>query len=124
MLDKPTNVEAYIGQFPPEVQQRLEQIRKAVIKIAPQAQERISYGMPGYYLNGQLVFFAAFEKHIGFYALPEGNEAFRSEISQYKTGKGSIQFPMGEKLPLELIKKIVTFRVAENLAKKTSNKTK
>ncbi|MBD3583005.1 iron chaperone [Flavobacterium selenitireducens] len=117
MQAKANNVDDYIARFPPAVRKRLDDIRATIKAIVPQAEERISYGMPGYYLNGQLVFFAAFAKHIGFYALPQGNEAFRSEIARYKTGKGSIQFPLDEALPLALISNIVSMRVSENLAK-------
>lgn len=119
------NVDEYIARFPEEVQNKLKQMRTAIQKAAPEAQETISYQMPAYKLHGVLVYFAAFKNHIGFYATPTGSEAFRKELSVYKIGKGSIQFPLNEPLPLKLITEIVQFRVAENLEKKgTKNNTK
>ncbi len=114
---KPTTVDAYIANFPEEVQILLAQVRSTVKQAAPNAEERISYGMPGYYLNGQLVFFAAFKNHIGFYATPTGHEAFAKELAKYKQGKGSVQFPLNEPIPLDLIKRIVEFRVKEQMEK-------
>ena len=89
-------------------------MRKTIKAAAPNAEELISYQMPAYKYKGVLVYFAAFEKHIGFYATPTGHSAFKKELSQYKTGKGSVQFPLTEPLPLELVKRIVQFRVKEN----------
>lgn len=117
-MKKPQNVDEYISSFPEEIQAVLEQIRSTVKKAAPEAEEVISYSMPAYKLNGVLCYFAAFESHIGFYALPEGNETFKKELSQYKTGKGSIQFPLNKPIPFDLITKIVAFRRNENLLKK------
>lgn len=117
-MDKPTSTAAYIASFPKEVQAKLEQVRATIKKAAPEAEETISYGMPAFKLNGPLVYFAAFKGHIGFYALPSGNEAFQKELAKYKMGKGSIQFPLDEPMPLALITKIVQFRVKENAAKK------
>ncbi len=114
---KPTTVDAYIANFPEEVQILLAQVRPTVKQAAPNAEERISYGMPGYYLNGQLVFFAAFKNHIGFYATPTGHKAFAEELAKYKQGKGSVQFPLYEPIPLDLIKRIVEFRVKEQMEK-------
>ena len=115
---KPRDVDAYIKGFPDQVQGILQQIRETIKKSAPESEEVISYGMPGYRLFGQqLVFFAGFKNHIGFYALPSGNEAFQKELSRFKTGKGSIQFPLDEPIPFKLIRKIVEFRIAENLEK-------
>ena len=112
------NVDAYIETFPPAIRKLLNQIRKTVLKHAPTAEEGISYGMPGYKLQGKpLVYFAAFKNHIGFYATPSGHEAFAKELSVYKQGKGSVQFPLTEPMPLDLIARIVQFRVAENLEK-------
>ncbi|MFT3978859.1 MAG: DUF1801 domain-containing protein [Ferruginibacter sp.] len=112
------DVDAYIDQFPGSVQEALRQVRSTIVKTAPQAEESISYGMPAYKLNGKpLVYFGGYEKHIGFYATPTGHEAFQKELSAYKQGKGSVQFPLSEKMPLALIKKIVQFRVAGNKEK-------
>ena len=117
--DKFKTVDEYIASFPKEKQTLLQNIRKAVQEVAPKAEEGISYGMPAYKLSGKpLVYFAAFDKHIGFYATPTGHSAFKKELSMYKQGKGSVQFPLGETLPIELIKRITTFRVNENSSKK------
>ena len=117
-MNKPTNVNEYIANVPKEVQLLLEQIRKTILENATEAEESISYGMPAYKLYKKpLVYFAAYENHIGFYATPSGHEAFSAELSQYKQGKGSVQFPINEVLPLDLIKKIVIFRAAENKRK-------
>jgi uncharacterized protein YdhG (YjbR/CyaY superfamily) len=100
------------------VQLLVEQIRKTILENAPEAEESISYGMPAYKLYKKpLVYFAAYENHIGFYATPSGHEAFSTELSQYKQGKGSVQFPINKPLPIELIKRIVLFRVEENRKK-------
>ncbi|HYE09776.1 MAG TPA: DUF1801 domain-containing protein [Patescibacteria group bacterium] len=114
---KYSTIDEYVKGFPPEIQKKLEQLRAAVKMIAPTAEEIISYQMPTFYLNGNLVHFAAFKNHIGFYPAPSGIEAFKQELSQYKGAKGSVQFPIDQPLPMELIKKIVEFRVAENLKK-------
>jgi uncharacterized protein YdhG (YjbR/CyaY superfamily) len=112
------NVSEYIRSFPEETQKLLEGIRKAIRQAAPQAVESISYGMPAYKLNGKpLVYFAGYEKHIGFYATPTGHSAFSEELSKFKQGKGSVQFPLDEPMPLELIARITKFRVEENLLK-------
>lgn len=111
-------IDEYISIFPRNVQDILEKLRKTIKESAPEAEEAISYGMPTFKLNGNLVHFAAYKNHIGFYPSPSGIEAFKKEISQYKSGKGSVQFPIDEPLPLELVKKIVIFRVKENLMKK------
>ncbi len=110
-------VDAYIASFPKEVQKRLNELRLAIKKNAPKAEEKISYGMPGYTLGSPLVYFGAFQKHIGFYATPSGNIAFRKELLKYKTSKGAVQFPFDKPLPLTLIAKIVKFRVKENIEK-------
>ena len=102
---------------------QIEAHQRTVQKAAPKAAEVISYQMPAFKLNGMLVYFAAFKNHIGFYALPSGHHTFKKELSIYKTGKGSVQFPLEEPLPLKLIVKIVKFRVKENLEHtKTRNK--
>ena len=116
-------IDEYIAEQPVEVRERLEIIRLTIQKAAPKAAEVISYQMPAFKLNGMLVYFAAFKNHIGFYALPSGHHTFKKELSIYKTGKGSVQFPLEEPLPLKLIVKIVKFRVKENLEHtKTRNK--
>jgi uncharacterized protein YdhG (YjbR/CyaY superfamily) len=119
---KPKNIDEYIIGFPEEIQKILKEIRSTIKKAAPEAEEKISYGMPAFMLNGILVYFAAFKNHIGFYALPSGNEAFKKEISAYKTGKGSIRFPLDKPLPLDLITKIVKFRIKENSEKAAAKK--
>ena len=108
-------IDDYIAEQPVEVRERLEILRLTILKAAPKAEEVISYQMPAFKLNGMLVYFAAFKNHIGFYALPSGHHAFKNELSVYKTGKGSVQFPLDEPLPLKLIAKMVKFRVEENL---------
>lgn len=108
-------VDEYIAAFPKEVQQQLALLRKTIKKRAPKAEESVSYGMPAYkYLGRPLVYFAGYEKHIGFYATPTGHDAFKKELAKYKQGKGSVQFPVTEKLPMPLIEKIIQFRVTEN----------
>ncbi|PBI90785.1 hypothetical protein BSF41_14820 [Flavobacterium sp. ACN2] len=114
---KPENIDQYIGAFPNDVQEILEKVRMTIQKAAPDAQEKISYSMPAFEQNGIVVYFAAFKNHIGLYALPTGHEAFATELSKYKSGKGSVQFPLKEKIPYDLITKIVKFRVKENLEK-------
>ena len=98
-----------------DVRKRLQEIRAAIKSAAPNATEKISYQMPTFYLNGNLVHFAAFKEHIGFYPTPSGIEAFQKELSIYKGAKGSVQFPLDEPMPLKLISRIVKFRAAENL---------
>ena len=107
-------VGAYIAQFPSEVQEKLGALRKIIREAAPDAEEKISYRMPTFVLHGDLVYFAGFKHHIGLYPLPSGVEAFLPELAAYRTGKGSIQFPLDKPLPAELIVRIVRFRVAEN----------
>jgi len=117
--DKPTyqTINEYIATFPPETQELLQAMRAAIHAAAPEATEKISYQMPTFYLNGNLVHFAAFKNHIGFYPVPSGIEAFREELAVYPQGKGSVQFPFNRPLPLDLVRRIVQFRVTENLAK-------
>jgi uncharacterized protein YdhG (YjbR/CyaY superfamily) len=111
-------VDAYIATFPSDVQLILSKIRAVIKKTASKVIESISYGMPAYKTNGKpLVYFAAFKNHIGFYATPSGHTKFEQELSPYKQGKGSVQFPINEPIPLDLIKKIVEFRVTENSEK-------
>lgn len=118
MGNAPTNTDAYIAGFPTDVQTILIEVRATIKKAAPDAEETISYGMPAFKLNGKpLVYFAGFKNHIGFYATPTGQVQFEKELSGYKQGKGSVQFPLNKPVPFELITKITAFRVAENLAK-------
>lgn len=121
---KPKNVDDYIASFPEQVGKRLKKIREAVKKNAPEALELLSYNMPAYKYHGMLLYFAAFERHIGFYAFPTGNYAFKSELSMYKTGKGSVQFPLDKPLPLTLINRMIKFRVKENQEKALTKKNK
>ena len=106
-------INAYIANFPQEVQHQLESIRKVIKETAPDATETINYGIPTFKLKGNLVHFAAYKNHIGFYPAPTGMEAFQKELAGYKTGKGSVQFPLDEPMPLDLITKIVHFRVEQ-----------
>ncbi len=110
------SIDSYIVQFPDEVQARLQRLRKTILKLAPGATEAMSYKIPTFKLNGNLVHFAAFKKHIGFYPGAAGIAAFQDELAGYKSAKGSVQFPLDQTLPLDLVKKIVKFRVAQNLA--------
>jgi Uncharacterized conserved protein len=107
-------IDEYISQFPPEIQERLKKLREVIKEAAPDAEEKISYQMPTFTLHGNLVHFAAFKKHIGFYPTPRGIYAFKDELAPYESGKGSVQFPLDKPLPYELIRKIVKARVAEN----------
>lgn len=109
------SIDEYISSFPPEVQERLETLRKVIQEAAPDAQERINYQMPTFVLHGNLVHFAAYKKHIGFYPAPSGIAAFKQELSVYKGAKGSVQFPLEKPLPYELISRIIKFRAAENI---------
>ena len=112
------NIDDYISRARLEVQQKLREL-KAVIKAeVPDAEERIAYGMPTYSQNGNLVHFAAFTNHIGFYPAPSGIENFKEELARYKTSKGAIQFPLDQDIPMDLVREIVRFRLKENLAKK------
>lgn len=113
------NIDEYIAIQIQEVQILLEQIRQTILKAAPEAEEVISYNMPAFKYQGMLVYFAAYKNHIGFYATPTGHKEFEDELSAYKQGKGSVQFPLSKPLPLDLISRIVAFRVKENLKKKT-----
>jgi uncharacterized protein YdhG (YjbR/CyaY superfamily) len=112
---QPNNFDEYIATFPPGIQKILSLLRSTIKKAAPDAEEKISYAMPTYYLNGNLVHFAAYKNHIGFYPAPSGIVAFEKELSVFKTSKGAVQFPINKPLPLALITKIVKYRVKENL---------
>lgn len=112
------NINAYINDFPEEIQTILEQIRATIQQAAPEAKEAIKYGMPTFVLNGNLVHFAAYKNHIGFYPAPTGIEAFIKELEVYRTGKGTIQFPIDKPIPFDLITKVVKYRIEENLKKR------
>ena len=107
-------IDDYIAQFPRDVQEKLNSIRKMILRIVPEAEETISYQMPTYKLNGNLFHYAAYEKHIGFYPTPSAVEQFENDLEGYKHAKGSIQFPLDKPLPADLIERIIRFRVAEN----------
>ena len=110
-------VDVYINGFGDERTERLMTMRSLVSTITPDAQEAMSYGLVGYKLNGKpLVYFGAFPKHIGFYATPNGHEAFKEEFSKYKQGKGSVQFPLDQPLPVELIRKVIAYRKSQLLS--------
>ncbi|WP_310832511.1 iron chaperone [Paenibacillus pedocola] len=117
------SIDDYIAKAAPEVQDLLERVRQVIHEAAPEAKEKISYQMPTFELHGNLVHFAAFKKHIGFYPAPQGIEAFHDELSIYKGAKGSVQFPLDQPLPYDLISRIVKFRAAENI-KKAADKRK
>lgn len=111
------SIDEYIATFPEDIQVRLQAIRAAIHAAAPDAMERISYQMPTFALHGNLVHFAVLKNHIGFYPTPSGIDAFKEETTRYKSTKGALQFPLDQPLPLELIGKIVQFRLAENRSK-------
>jgi uncharacterized protein YdhG (YjbR/CyaY superfamily) len=113
----PKDIDEYIAGFPPDVQEILEEVRATIRSAAPGAEETISYQMPTFRLEGNLVHFAAFKKHIGFCPAPTGVDEFKDELSEYKGGKGSVQFPLDKPMPLGLIRRIVEFRAKENLAR-------
>jgi uncharacterized protein YdhG (YjbR/CyaY superfamily) len=117
------SIDEYIAAFPEETQKILQEIRATIKTAAPEAVEKISYQMPTFFLNGNLIHFAAFKNHIGLYPTPSGTEAFKAELSVYDNGKGSILFPIDQPMPFKLISEIVRFRVAEN-QKKAEEKTK
>jgi len=125
-MAKYTDIDSYIACFPQETQLILKKIRETIRKAAPEAKETISYGIPTFTFNGNLVHFGGYEKHIGFYPGAEGIASFKEELSAYKGGKGTVQFPLDNSIPYALITKIVKFRVLQNLekAKEKSSKTK
>lgn len=112
------NIDDYIDRFPKDVQRLLKQLRATVKKTAPQAQEKISYAMPAFALNGILVYFAAYQSHIGFYPGAAAILSFKKDIQKFKSSKGTIQFPLDKPLPLALVVRIVKYRVQQNLQKK------
>jgi uncharacterized protein YdhG (YjbR/CyaY superfamily) len=118
-LSAPQTIDDYIAGYPADVQAILQQIRQTIHETAPEATEAISYGMPTFKLNGNLVHFGAFKNHIGFYPVPSGMEAFKDELAAYKQGKGSVQLPLDKPMPLDLIRRIVEFRVQESKGAKT-----
>lgn len=124
MISKaPNTIDEYILDFPDEVQALLNQVRSTIKLAAPDAEESIGYGMPAYKTYGKpLVYFAGFKNHIGFYATPTGHAEFAKELSKYKQGKGSVQFPIDQPMPLELIFQMVEFRVIENMEKAKAKK--
>lgn len=110
-------IDEYIATFPAEIQVILHELRATIKAAAPEASEKFSYGMPTFFLSGNLVHFAAFKNHIGFYPTPSGIEAFKDELAQYASSKGAVQFPIDQPLPLKLVSKIVAYRVTENMKK-------
>ena len=115
---KPANIDDYIEAFPKDVQKILEQVRLAVSKAAPAAEEIISYGMPAFRYKGRvIIYFAGYKSHIGLYATPSGHAAFAKELSKYKQGRGSVQFPLDKPMPLNLIARMVKFRVQQQAEK-------
>jgi len=110
---KPDSIDEYIATSPEAVRRILEQVRATIRSAAPDATETISYGIPTYFLNGNLVHFAGFGKHVGFYPTPSAISAFRKQLQRYPSAKGSVQFPLDAPMPLELIEEIVRFRVRE-----------
>jgi uncharacterized protein YdhG (YjbR/CyaY superfamily) len=115
--DSFASLDEYIMTFSKAVQEKLQAMRKTIHAAAPGAEEKISYQMPTFYLKGNLVHFAAFKNHIGFYPVPSGILAFKKELSTYATSKGGVRFPLDRPLPLQLVARIVKYRVAENLGK-------
>lgn len=111
----PVTIDEYIAGFPPDVQAILQQVRATIRAAAPGAEEAIKYQLPTFVLKGNLVHFGAFKEHIGFYPTPTGTERFREELSAYKGAKGSVRFPLDRPIPYDLIRRIVEFRVKENL---------
>ena len=118
------DIDEYISAFPEDVQAKLEKVRAVIRDAAPEAVEKISYQMPTFALEGNLVHFAAHKKHIGFYPTPSGIEAFKEPLSAYQTSKGAIQFPLDEPIPYDLVREIVSFRVKENMEKADAKRKK
>ena len=124
MKTHPNEIDEYIESFPKDIQDILEKVRATIREAAPEAEEAISYQMPTFKLKGNLVHFAAFKNHIGMYPAPSGIEKFKSELSAYKGGKGSIKFPLDKPIPYDLISEIVKFRVKENLERAEAKEKK
>jgi uncharacterized protein YdhG (YjbR/CyaY superfamily) len=121
---KAKNIDEYIKMWPPEIQKRLSKIRKTIKEIVPAAEERISYQMPMMYLDGVLVYFAAFKNHIGFFPTSSGVSKFKSELGEYETTKGTIHLPYDKSIPFDLIRRIVLFRAEENRQRIGAKKNK
>jgi uncharacterized protein YdhG (YjbR/CyaY superfamily) len=124
MIKNASSIDEYIAGFPEEVKRKLTALRQTIKEAAPDAEEKISYQMPTFAQNGNLVHFAAFKKHIGFYPAPSGIENFKEQLQKFQTSKGTIQFPISEDIPLGLVVEIVKFRLKENLAKATGRQKK
>ncbi|PKO02394.1 MAG: hypothetical protein CVU43_08170 [Chloroflexi bacterium HGW-Chloroflexi-5] len=116
------SIDQYISEAPQEVQERLNHLRAVIKSEVPDAEERIAYAMPTFSQNGNLVHFAYFKNHIGFFPAPSGIENFKDELAKYKTSKGTVQFPLDEDIPMDLVREIVRFRLKENLAKASKKK--
>jgi len=116
------DIDSYIGSFPEKTQKLLQEVRETIRKEAPEAEQTINYGIPTFKFRGNLVHFAGFKNHIGFYPTASGIEAFKKELSVYEGAKGSVRFPLDKPIPFELIERIVKFRVKESLSKKTDKK--
>ena len=122
MTARPNSIDEYIAAFPKDVQKILKQVRKTIKTAAPKTEEKISYGIPTFTMNGKyLIYFAGWKNHISVYPVPVGDDAFNKEVSQYVAGKGTLKFPIDKPLPLKLITKIVKLKIAES-AKRTDNK--
>ena len=114
----PQNIDDYIADFPPEIQEILQRVRETIRKAAPDAEETISYNIPTFNLKGHyLIYFAGYKKHIGLYPVPIGNEELKEEMAPYVSGKGTLKFPLDKPIPYGLIRKLVKFRIRENLAR-------
>jgi len=126
MNNKPSSntIDEYIAGFPKDIQEILEKVRETIRSAAPDASETIKYGIPTFTLQGNLVHFAAYKKHIGFYPAPSGIEAFQDDLAVYGRSKGTIQFPLDQPIPYDLIRRVTQFRVQENLAKAEAKKKK
>lgn len=122
--NSPQDIDEYIAGFPEEVQALLDKLRQTILEAAPEAEETIKYGISTFTLEGTLVHFAGYKKHIGFYPEPSGIEEFRKELSAYKSSKGSVQFPLDKPIPYDLIREIVKFRMEENIQRAGMKKNK
>lgn len=120
----PVSIDQYISEAPQEIQQKLRELRTVIKAEVPEAEERIAYGMPTFSQEGNLVHFAAFKNHIGFFPAPSGIENFKDELAKYKTSKGTVQFPLDEEMPMDLVREIVRFRLKENLSKAAAKRKK
>ena len=122
--NSPQSIDEYIAIYPPQIQKLLQNLRQVIQKTVPKAQEAIKYQIPTFTFHGNLLHFGAYKSHIGLYPAPSGIQTFKQELAPYVTGKGTIQFPLDKDLPIELIIKIVKFRVNENLEKQYLKKSK